>query len=122
MSELAARSCEPCRRDSLPVGAAERARLLETLPGWRIRDETGTPVLFRQFPFADFSAALAFANAVGALAEAEDHHPRLVVEWGRVEVAWWTHAIGGLHLNDFILAARADALTGAMPGPETDRG
>jgi 4a-hydroxytetrahydrobiopterin dehydratase len=97
------------------VGSAESRSLLAALPGWEIREEAGIPVLFKEFRFPHFASALAFANAVGALAEAEDHHPRLVVEWGRVEVAWWTHAIGGLHMNDFILAARSEALAVVAP-------
>jgi len=110
MTDLAGRQCTHCRSDSPAVDAAESASLLASLPGWAIREESGIPVLRKQFRFPDFATALAFANGVGALAEAEDHHPRLVIEWGRVEVAWWTHAIRGLHLNDFVLAARSEAL------------
>ena len=58
------------------------------------------------FTFADFAAALAFTNAVGAMAEAEGHHPALLTEWGRVQVTWWTHSVQGLHLYDFIAAAK----------------
>jgi len=110
MTDLSERRCEACRPDSPVVDSAQCAEFLQTLPGWEIRREGRTPILARSFRFADFAMALEFANAVGALADAEDHHPRLVIEWGRVEVAWWTHVIGGLHLNDFILAARTDAL------------
>jgi 4a-hydroxytetrahydrobiopterin dehydratase len=106
MNRLADTPCEPCHGDSPAVAREDWPPLLAELPGWEIRSEAGTPVLIRRYRFADFAAALAFANAVGALAEAENHHPRLVVEWGQVEVSWWTHAIGGLHQNDFILAAR----------------
>ena len=55
------------------------------------------------------------SNRVGALAEQEGHHPALLTEWGRVTVSWWTHAIGGLHRNDFILAARTDTLYAGHP-------
>lgn len=110
MTDLATRRCEPCRGDSPAVGADQWPALLAALPDWRIEQAGLVPVLSRTFGFADFAAALAFACAVGALAETADHHPRLVVEWGRVEVGWWTHAIGGLHLNDFILAARCDRI------------
>ena len=64
----------------------------------------------RTFPV--FASALAFTNQVGALAEAEGHHPAILTEWGRVTVSWWTHAIRGLHRNDFIMAAKTDALLG----------
>jgi len=113
MTDLATRRCEPCRSDSPALGADQWPALLAALPAWRIQQADSVPVLSRMFRFADFAAALAFACAVGALAEAADHHPRLVVEWGRVEVSWWTHAIGGLHLNDFILAARCDLIGAA---------
>lgn len=102
---LAAESCEACRPDSPRVGTAEAAKLLDGLPGWSIQ-QADTERLAATFTFPDFATALAFANRVGALAEAADHHPMLVVEWGRVRVCWWTHAIGGLHRNDFVLAAR----------------
>ena len=66
--------------------------------------------LERVFRFRDFAQALAFSVQVGALAEAEGHHPALLTEWGRVTVTWWTHAIHGLHRNDFIMAAKTDSL------------
>ena len=73
----------------------------------------GVKQLQRVFRFRNFQAALAFTNRVGALAEAQGHHPLLITEWGRVTVCWWTHKIGGLHLNDFIMAARTDTLAAA---------
>src|SRR5207247_9003871 len=66
--------------------------------------------LERVFHFPTFTAALAFTNRVGALAEAEGHHPALLTEWGRVTVTWWTHKIRGLHRNDFIMAAKTERL------------
>ena len=108
-SELAAEQCQPCRADSPRVEAEEAQVLAASLPNWRVVDVDGMPQLHAAFGFDDFAAALAFVDQVGALAEAADHHPRIVLEWGRVEVAWWTHAIGGLHRNDFIMAARCDA-------------
>ena len=65
--------------------------------------------LERGYRFGDFAGALAFTDAVGALAEAEGHHPAILTEWGRVTVTWWTHKIRGLHRNDFIMAAKSDA-------------
>jgi 4a-hydroxytetrahydrobiopterin dehydratase len=108
MKDLARQACEPCRGDSPAVPEAEWPALLEALPDWRVEREDGMPVLTRTYRFEDFVEALAFAGRVGDLAEAEDHHPRLVVEYGRVAVAWWTHTIRGLHRNDFIMAARTD--------------
>ncbi|MGA1370820.1 MAG: 4a-hydroxytetrahydrobiopterin dehydratase [Pseudomonadales bacterium] len=110
MSALARERCSACQPGAPSVSGAERVALLSQIPDWEVRDEHGTPVLVRLFVCKDFAAALRFANAIGEMADAEDHHPRLVVEWGRLEVSWWTHVIGGLHRNDFILAARTDAL------------
>lgn len=110
MSEdLARESCRACRPDSPRVPPEEAAELLTRLPGWEIAAVDGIDQLCRAFACKDFGAALAFANRVGALAEEADHHPLIVVEWGRATVRWWTHAIGGLHRNDFILAARTNA-------------
>ena len=66
--------------------------------------------LRREFTFRNFKEALAFTNRLGELAEAEFHHPAILTEWGKVTVSWWTHKIGGLHRNDFIMAARTDQL------------
>ncbi|MEP0825876.1 MAG: 4a-hydroxytetrahydrobiopterin dehydratase, partial [Nitrososphaera sp.] len=64
----------------------------------------------KSFAFKDFAEALAFTNRVGAIAEQEGHHPDILTEWGKVTVSWWTHKIKGLHKNDFIMAAKTDAL------------
>jgi 4a-hydroxytetrahydrobiopterin dehydratase len=110
MQDLARQSCEPCSGESPAVPEAQWPALLNALPEWQIAREDGTPVLTKTYRFKNFVRALAFARKVGDLAEAENHHPRLLVEYGRVEVAWWTHAIGGLHRNDFIMAARTDEI------------
>lgn len=73
-------------------------------------EEDGIPRLSRTFATADFASALDLADRIGEMADSEDHHPQLVVEWGRLQVSWWTHVIGGLHMNDFVLAARCDEL------------
>ena len=104
--DLAAERCTACRPDSTPVSEREAATLLKSLPGWEIVREDGIAQLAATFECKDFADALALANRVGKLAEAADHHPRIVVEWGAASVRWWTHAIGGLHRNDFIMAAR----------------
>ena len=85
-------------------------KAISTLPIVAI---TGSPgeCLERSFKFKNFSQALEFANKVGAAAEEEDHHPLIVTEWGRVTLQWWTHTIGGLHKNDFIMAAKTDEIS-----------
>ncbi len=102
--------CVACRRDAPRVTAEEQAELTPQIPEWSIVDRDGVSRLERLFTFPDFASALAFTNRVGALAEEEGHHPALLTEWGKVHVSWWTHKIRGLHRNDFICAARTDAL------------
>jgi 4a-hydroxytetrahydrobiopterin dehydratase len=109
---LAAERCVACRRDAPTVTAAEAAELQAEVPHWELLDIDGVPRLRREFAFDDFARALAFTDAVGALAEEEGHHPALLTEWGRVTVDWWTHKIRGLHRNDFIMAAKTDQLFG----------
>ena len=76
---------------------------------WEILSVDGEEQLRKTFKFRNFSQALAFTNKVGELAEAEDHHPAILLEYGKTTISWWTHAIGGLHKNDFIMAARTDS-------------
>jgi 4a-hydroxytetrahydrobiopterin dehydratase len=111
MTPLAAEKCVACRADAPPVAAAELSALQREVPHWRVVERAGVKRLERVFVFPDFAAALAFTNRVGAIAEAEGHHPALLTEWGRVTVTWWTHAIEGLHRNDFVMAAKTDALS-----------
>ncbi|HXG50767.1 MAG TPA: 4a-hydroxytetrahydrobiopterin dehydratase [candidate division Zixibacteria bacterium] len=110
MEELVDQKCEACRVGAPPVTAEEIAELQPKVPQWRIIHEDGIPKLERVFQFRNFKEALAFTDAVGAAAEEEGHHPRLVTEWGRVGVTWWTHKIRNLHRNDFIMAAKTDAI------------
>jgi len=108
MEVLRQMRCEACRPGEARATEAEIERFLPQVPDWEIETREGVPRLSRVFDFPDFAAALAFTNRIGALAEEEGHHPALLTEWGRVTVKWWTHAIGGLHRNDFIMAARTD--------------
>jgi 4a-hydroxytetrahydrobiopterin dehydratase len=110
MKDLAERKCEACRVDA-PVVTTEEIDLLKpNLPEWEIVEIDGVKRLKRTFKFKDFKEALRFTNGVGAIAEEEGHHPSILTEWGHVTVSWWTHKVGGLHLNDFIMAARTDRL------------
>lgn len=109
---LADEKCEACRADSPRVAGAEAKQLLLQIPEWSIVEQDGVPRLQRVYKFKDFVRALDFTNAVGDIAEEAQHHPLLITEWGRVTVQWWTHSIGGLHRNDFIMAARSDQLLG----------
>ena len=107
---LASQHCVECRSDSSPLSNHEIAELLRQVPDWKLVEREGMKRIERVFEFPDFAGALAFTNKVGALAEAEGHHPALLTEWGRLTVTWWTHSIAGLHGNDFVMAARTDRL------------
>ena len=112
MSELAAMKCSACRGGEPTLTDAEIDELLPQVPEWQVLERQGTKRLERAFKFDDFAQALAFTNKVGEQAEGEGHHPALLTEWGKVTVTWWTHKIGGLHQNDFIMAAKTDELFG----------
>ena len=111
-------SCEPCRVGGKTVTGAEAAELLRDLPGWRLVREQEIDRLAGEFRFPDWNGAMAFSNRIAALANEQDHHPAMLVEWGRVTLQWWTHKIGGLHRNDFIMAAKSDALAKEMTEAE----
>ncbi len=107
MSDLASRKCEPCRGGVPPLDGDELNRLMKELDGWEIIDERQ---LKKAYAFKDFREALDFVNRIGSVAEAEGHHPDILFGWGQAEITIWTHDIGGLSENDFILAAKIDAL------------
>lgn len=107
--KLKSRSCEPCRGGVPPLSREAAQAMLADVPGWELnRDATR---LSRHFSFADFAEAQAFAVKVGGLADAEGHHPVLSYTWGWCDVLFYTHKIGGLHENDFIMAAKVNALS-----------
>lgn len=107
MSDLRHRKCVPCEGGVPKLDPEQVSALLRSVDGWNVVGER----LNRHFRFRDFKAAMAFANAIAALAEQEGHHPDFTVrDWNCVDVSIWTHAIGGLSENDFILAAKIDAL------------
>ena len=110
MKKLNQERCTACRCDSPSVTDSEVAELHPQVPLWELMSEDEIKKLDRVFRFADFRHALDFANRLGEMAEVEGHHPRLVTEWGRVKVTWWTHKIRNLHRNDFVMAAKSDEL------------
>lgn len=105
-NRLASRHCRPLPAGTSPLSAAAVKRWLTQVRGWR--EVKGT--IHRSFRFADFHQTMAFVNAVAWIAHTEDHHPDLSVSYNRCDVAWSTHSVGGLSINDFICAARVDAL------------
>jgi len=110
MANLHEMKCVPCRGDLPPMDEEEIVDFQPQVPEWSVLEIEGEKRLRRVFKFRNFTQALAFTDQVGALAEAEDHHPALLTEWGKVTVTWWTHKIKGLHQNDFVMAARTDRL------------
>jgi 4a-hydroxytetrahydrobiopterin dehydratase len=108
MTELNKLKCVACRGGEPTLTAKQIAEYTPQVPEWRVEDFDGVNRLVRIFKLPDFSHAVAFTNQIATLAEAEDHHPLIITEWGRVTVHWWTHKIKGLHLNDFIMAAKTD--------------
>ncbi|WP_227368668.1 4a-hydroxytetrahydrobiopterin dehydratase [Halomonas sp. M20] len=108
MSQLSKQSCEACRRDAPKATQEQIEAFRHDIPEWQLLERNGIMQLERVFTFRNFKQALAFTNRVGDIAEEAGHHPALLTEWGKVTVTWWSHAIKGLHKNDFILAARTD--------------
>jgi len=105
MSALAAKHCVPCRGGVPPLGGDALQGLASEVASWQVNDDHH---ISRSFRFPDFRTALAFVNRVGAMAEAEGHHPDITLVWGRVDVLTYTHKINGLTESDFILAAKID--------------
>lgn len=103
---LSEKHCVPCEGGIPPLDPAEITRLLAEVPGW----ERDGDAIVRSFRFRDFHQTMAFVNAVAWVAHTEDHHPDLAVHYDRCVVRYWTHAAGGLTENDFVCAARVNAL------------
>ncbi len=112
MDQLSHMKCSATRAGEPTVSEAELAQYMPQVSDWHIVKVDGIDHLERTFTFPNFVDALSFTNRIGDLAEAQGHHPALLTEWGKVTVAWWTHSIGGLHRNDFIMAAKTDPLYG----------
>jgi 4a-hydroxytetrahydrobiopterin dehydratase len=105
---LAQQPCTKCPVDTPQMTDEEISKWRKHIPDWQVASDDGILQLTCEYYFDNFSTALAFTNALGALAEREGHYPRLVTEWSTVRVDWWTPYIGGLHLNDFIMAAKTE--------------
>jgi 4a-hydroxytetrahydrobiopterin dehydratase len=107
MSDLASKTCVPCRGNVPPLKGAELATLARQLPTWEVTSEHH---LSRNYSFPDFRQALDFVNQVGEVAEEQGHHPDIQLSWGRVGITLWTHKIDGLTESDFIMAAKIEKL------------
>ena len=110
LKELASKPIQAYKEEEKPIAEDLISENLTWLPNWGIVEREGIPRLECSFQFKDFQSALDFTNQVGALAEEADHHPAILVSWGRAAVSWWTHFVKGLHQNDFIMAARTELI------------
>jgi 4a-hydroxytetrahydrobiopterin dehydratase len=106
MNELATKKCKPCEGGTAPLTPEQAGPMLQGLPGWKV--EGGK--LAKSFSFANYYETMAFVNALAWISHREDHHPDLAVGYKQCKVVYSTHAIGGLSENDFICAAKCDAL------------
>ena len=104
--DLAAKKCQPCEGGTPPLSPDQAQRMLAELPGW----ELDGAVLRKRFEFKNYGQTMAFVNAVAWIAQSQGHHPDLEVSYRSCRVSYTTHAIGGLSENDFISAARVEAL------------
>jgi 4a-hydroxytetrahydrobiopterin dehydratase len=107
MSELASKTCVPCKGGTPPLKGEELERLRRQVPEWEVVDEHH---LHRRFRFKNFRESLSFVDRVGELAEEQGHHPDIGFGWGYAEISVWTHKIDGLTESDFIFAAKVDTL------------
>ncbi len=107
MSELASKTCVPCRGGVPPLTGVELTKLAGQVSGWNVVREHH---IEKTFTFPDFLQALAFTNKIGEMAEQQGHHPDIFLTWGKVGIKTWTHKIDGLTESDFILAAKIDKL------------
>ena len=107
---LNAKKCTPCQGGIDPLGVEDAKALLMAVPGWDLIDDSTK--IKRTFKFSNFMQALSFTQKVGELCELEGHHPDITVGWGYARVVFQTHKINGLHENDFIMAAKVNAMAG----------
>jgi len=109
VNNLSSQSCEACQIDSPKVSLDQIETLLLEISDWVLVKE---PInkLEKVFSFESYKESIDFTNKVASLAEEEDHHPQIILEWGKVTVIWWSHKIEGLHRNDFICSSKTDLL------------
>ncbi len=110
MTDLASIKCEACRPDAPKATDEEIQNHLPIIPKWKLIEEDGIKKLKRMVKTKDFVETMSLVNAIADLAESEGHHPMMLVEYSALTIWWWSHEIKGLHLNDFIMAAKTDKI------------
>jgi 4a-hydroxytetrahydrobiopterin dehydratase len=111
--DLTDKKCEACTIDAPLVNSVDYPELLKELEDWSIEEESINK-LVKTYNFTNYADSVSFTNKIADLAKAEDHHPKIVLQWGSVKLEWWSHKIKGLHLNDFICAAKSDKIFNSL--------
>ena len=109
--DLTKKKCIPCTKETPPLSEDRAKELARDVPGWTL--DSGEPRLSREYKFPDFVSAMKFVDKVAVIAENEGHHPDIHIHYDRVKLVLWTHAIGGLSENDFIVAAKINTVKAA---------
>ena len=109
-TSLINRKCSVCNINSMAIREDAIDDWMLELPDWQLTQSQSIQQIKRLYSFPNFKKALAFAHEIGKLAEEHDHHPAILIEWGKCQINWWTHMVNGLHENDFILAAKSDVI------------
>lgn len=110
MTEKKRKLCSACSADAPKATRIDVKQFKKEHPAWRQLEDDGVDKVRRKFSFAAYRDAIRFTDEVAELADFEDHHPTIFLEWGAVTVTWWTHKIGGVHINDLILARECDRI------------
>ena len=113
MTDLSGKTCSACEIGAPLVPDDQQTKLLKDLDDWTI-DHSGASKLTKQFTLKNYEQSVRFTNLIADLAESQDHHPRITLEWGTVNLEWWSHKVKGLHMNDFICAAKSDEIFNAL--------
>lgn len=115
MTALAERKCRHRSKDEAPPTPKELSIWMDELDEWAQVSKSNRPELRKTFSFPDFSSGISFAGQIAEIADQQDHHPKISIEWGKVHLNWWTHTMNGLSENDFIMAAKIDRIFLALP-------
>lgn len=110
MANLTEKHCVPCEGGEPPLEESEIKEYMEQVPEWELLAED-TPQIHRRLKFDNFDKAMEFVNKVAEIAQEQGHHPDISISYNVVDLTLYTHAIGGLHENDFVMAAKIDELT-----------
>jgi 4a-hydroxytetrahydrobiopterin dehydratase len=118
MDDLARMQCTRIETNTPKLNQKEISQFAAKLPGWQVIEKDGELRLEKSFKFENFRKAMDFSDQVAKVADEEDHHPVILIEWGKVTISWWTHRIKGLHQNDFIMAAKSSKIYGDQYGTD----